>query len=241
MSQSQRQEDNLGDALMTTVAVDNLADASTSVLDAALGVLEETGTAVLDTSTAVLQHIPVVGVMFKLYKAGAAITQQVFARKLSRFLHELESVPFETRLAFINDFKLNSDFRQKVGDNLILLLDKADDIDKASLLDKLFTYYVTGAVDYSTYIRFALITNKAHLPDLVALRKSVYEEGICEPEFTPIEIEELSSVGILSGVMQANNHPFPYEGPTNPPSPDRLYGYFTLLGKQFSQIIKELY
>ena len=238
----QQQPDTLGGALITTVAADNVVDAGTSILDAALAVFEESGDAMLDAGPQILQHIPVVGVMFKLYKAGIAINQQAFAHKLAGFLHELGSVPLKTRRAFVNRFDEDLAFRQKVGDNLVLLLDKADDVDKGSLLGKLLTCYISGSIDYEGYMRFASIINRAHFSDVMALKKASYEEGVSEPEFTEMEIEGLSAAGIVSMISMANNDPFPaYEGPTDPPGPDRLFAHFTLLGKQLSKIIKQLY
>jgi hypothetical protein len=235
------ESDSLGDAMITTVAADNLADAGTSVFDAALSVVEEASTTVADAGMQVWQHIPVVGVLFKLYKAGVAVNQQLFTRKLLLFLNELERVSIEERKAFVSDFDQDPIFRQKVGDNLILILDKADDIEKASLLGRIFTLYITKLIDYSTYMRFAIVINRAHFPDIIALKKSVFKEGISEPVFTQMELESLNSIGIVGEVAIANNDPFPYKGPTDPPGPDRLFAYFTLLGSKLSEIIKQLY
>jgi len=57
-------------------------------------------------------------------------------------------------------------FRRKVGENLILLLERHDHFDKSSLLGKVFAKYISGEIDYDFFLRIATSVDRLPINDL---------------------------------------------------------------------------
>lgn len=182
-----QQENNLGLAIIDVVASDNINDVTTTMLDASL-------TPILEGS--VLEEIPLVGVFFKLFKAGYAIRERLFVRKLGKFLLELNTVPLEEREKFIYEINNDPELKQKVGENLLLLIDRLDDVEKASVVGKLFQFFVRGMIDHDTYRRYAAVVDKAHLPDLKGLFKTTTHPHITDYELSQDQMDGLHLLGV---------------------------------------------
>lgn len=194
----QDQTNDLGLALVNTVATDNLGGAATSLLDALL-------TPALEAAAKVGEGVPVFGVLVSLFKAGVVVNQQIFVRKLARFLLELEKVSLREREEFVKELKADPKLQQKVGEDLILLIDRLDSMEKANLVSRLFGFVVDKTIDYDTYRRVAILVDRAHLPDLLALVKFKGGHSISEPDFSKLEIDGLASIGATVGPVNVIN------------------------------------
>lgn len=151
--------DNLGLSLLNDgVAGTNLTDASLDTAEALLDGLTAAGE--------VLEAFPVFGTAAKLIRAGFSIHDRAFLRKMARFLSELQQVSVDERYTFVRDMDRDPAFKKKVGEKLILLLDRFDDLQKANVLGKLFRAYLVGRIDYELFGRLASIIDRLYLPDL---------------------------------------------------------------------------
>lgn len=164
-SASNNADDNLGLSLLNDgVAGANLTDASLDTAEALLDGLTAAGD--------ILEAFPVFGTAAKLIRAGFSIHDRAFMRKMARFLTELQHVSAEERYAFVREMDRDPAFKKKVGEKLILLLDRFDDLEKANVLGKLFRAYLVGRADYDLFGRLAGVIDRVYLPDLARLHQN---------------------------------------------------------------------
>lgn len=150
----------LEDALIETIASANALDLLSDVGEVGIDRLLMEGP---------LHDVPILGGIVKTAKLGIAIRDRTFAKKVLRFLFQLQSVPHEEREAFAEKMS-DADLRERVGDQLILSLDRLDDAEKANLLGLMFRAYVRDRVSYQEFNRLAAAIDRARFADLVALR-----------------------------------------------------------------------
>ncbi|GAB3724040.1 hypothetical protein GCM10027594_05120 [Hymenobacter agri] len=155
--------ESLGLSILDSIANENLtdlaSDASELVLDG------------ITSASDAIEAVPVFGSAVKLVRAGLAMREKLFMRKLSRFLLQLQGIKPEEKQAFIREMVFDPDFKKRVGENLVLVLDRLNDMEKADVLGRLFRAYVAGRIDYPLFGRFAGIVDRAFLPDLFRLRQ----------------------------------------------------------------------
>jgi len=183
--------DQVSDSLITTItdrgAADLLGDATEAALDDFL-------------ADGVLKNVPIVGSLMKIAKVGVGISDYLFLKKVARFLHELNDVTDEERHEFLGRLQVDDEHRREVGETLMLLLDRIDDMNKATLLARGFKAYLQGRIDQDTFRRIGFAIDTLYLgfiqqlaclrePDLVNLRAHVSWNfatcGILEPSGQP--------------------------------------------------------
>ena len=138
--------------------MDMLADLGEGALDLAL-------------DEGALKEIPVVGSLVKLYKIGMGVKEHLFLKKLLRFLHQLYSVSDEDRERFREHLSENPKFRNNVGEKIILLLERADEMEKADLIGKAFAAYLQGRIDYEQFMKMAAGIDRGLMSDLLQLAR----------------------------------------------------------------------
>ncbi|GAB3585621.1 hypothetical protein [Hymenobacter daeguensis] len=153
----------LGLTLMDEVASDHITDLTADAAEALLDSMTD--------AAEVLEAFPVFGSAVKLIRAGFSIHDRLFLRKLSKFLLELHSVSVDERYEFVREFDRDPSFKKRVGEKLILLLDRFDDLEKAAVLGKLFRAFMVGRADYHLFGRLSGIVDRAYLPDLSLLKR----------------------------------------------------------------------
>lgn len=174
--------------LVRTVASAALADV---VFDAAEVALDE------NLADGVLKELPIVSIIVKLVHAGQSISEALFVRKLLRFLTELQDVPTQERKKLLEKYPDSSDEQKTLGENLLLALERLDDVQKPRILARFFTAYIRSEIDYMTFTRLARSLERFNLTLLPNLRWFYTRE---EPQVsTPEEvIHELSLAGLAT-------------------------------------------
>lgn len=177
-----------GTALVRTVVGRELGDA---VFDGAELALDSVLT------EGVLKELPIVGTVVRLAKAGQSIAEELFLRKLLRFLTELRSVPCEERSKLLGRYPDGSQGQRDLGENLLLTLERLDNVEKPTLLARFFTAYIREEIDYPTFSRLAQALERFNLALTPHLRWFYTREPpVVE---VPEEIEhELSLAGLLT-------------------------------------------
>ncbi len=184
----EQKKSSSGRELVRTVAGEQLADVVFDTAEVALdGILSE----------GVLKELPVVGAIVKTVRAGHSIADELFIRKLLRFLKELQSVPRDERERLLQKYPDSSDDQRILGENLLLALERLDDVEKPSVLARFFAAYVNSEIDYTTFTRLACALERFNLELLPNLRWFyTREKPIVE---TPEEIiHELSLAGLVT-------------------------------------------
>lgn len=181
----------------------------------------------LDDGT--LKDIPILGNIFKVYSIAQNISNNVFSRKLLRFMMELGTVPDIERVEFVKKLDDNLEFKKEVGEKLLFILDKLDDVKKAIYLAKAFKLYLDQSISYKDYLVLAYIIDKfniAYLPELSVSFKYQIDN-------MPAEIYDHF---LYCGILQSKG---------NGESSERIIGsnpilYKSKMGKVFATLIIEL-
>jgi hypothetical protein len=118
-------------ALMETVEKANLSELTTSATDTAM---EAAG------------YLPVVGLLQKLWKAAWSIPTYLFMKKMIRFLAELKDIPPEERQSQIAKLEVVPGEKEKVGEAILLLLDRLNDMRKPAMAGRAFKAYLEGRI-----------------------------------------------------------------------------------------------
>lgn len=150
----------LEDALIETIANENALDLLSDLGEVGIDRLLMEGP---------LQDVPILGSIVKTAKLGIAFRDRAFAKKVLRFLFQLRSIPHAEREAFAEKMA-DADLRERVGEQLILSLDRLDDAEKANLLGLVFRAYVHERISYQEFTRLAAGIDRARFSDLVAIR-----------------------------------------------------------------------
>lgn len=180
-------ESSSGRDLVRTLARNDLGDA-------VFGIAE----VVLDQSLAegVLKDLPIIGTLIKLARAGQSISEELFVRKLVRFFAGLKDVPIADREKLLEKYPDGSDEQRVLGENLLLALERLDDISKPTILARFFAAYIKSEIDDITFTRLARALEKFNMALLPNLRWFYTRQ---EPQVeTPEEItHELSLAGLV--------------------------------------------
>jgi hypothetical protein len=157
----------------------NEADTQTTISDA----LEKTG--VYDTvadleeigidfvlqshQLKIIEEVPILKTIISTIKAGYAIKDYFFAKKLYLFISGLKE--YDDKLKEKVEFALlsNKD-RSEMAAHLLFTLQRFDQITKADALCKLFIARINGIIAHDDYLRYSRIVDKIEMEDLEILK-----------------------------------------------------------------------
>ncbi len=145
----------------------------------------------------VLKELPVVGAFVKLAKASQSIAEELYLRKLLRFLTELKSIPAEERSRLLARHPDGTQEQRDLGENLLLTLERLDSVQKPTLLARFFTAYIRDQISYSTFLRLAQALERFNFALAPHLRWFYTREGSMVEVTEDIE-HELSLAGLLT-------------------------------------------
>ncbi len=148
---------NIGTSLIESVCTAGAADVAADVADVALD-------AVLDEG--ILKDIPIFGWLVKGYGVVNTIRDRLFLKKMAMFLYGVGQIGENDRNQFREKLMADEIFCRKVGENLVLLLDRQDNFDKAYILGKTFSGYICNKIDYVTLLKLAMTIDRAFIDDL---------------------------------------------------------------------------
>lgn len=129
----------------------------------------------------VLKELPIISTMIGLWRTGVAIRDFIFIRKLLKFLEELSEVPRQERIEMIERLEKDTDYRDKVGEEIVLLLDRLDSVEKAKFTGRAFSAYCKGYIDVDTLRRINYAIDRVLLRDLSELNKFSSDPGSVKP------------------------------------------------------------
>jgi hypothetical protein len=177
-------DDETSIELFNSIATDKLGSVGRDLGEVALDTVLKEG---------VLRDIPVFNTIVALYQAGVEIHHHLFVRKIMNFLRELSSTPLEKRRKFVEDIEKNPKQKRELGETLLLLIDRADSLQKPSILGKLLNNHILGNISYEDVTRLSYIVDRVYISDLSYLLK--FESGV---QRNSNIAASLQSVGLLS-------------------------------------------
>jgi hypothetical protein len=165
----------LEQSLMTTLKESNLRQIPEDALELAIDSLLTGG---------LLREIPVVSIITGMIRTGASIRDRLFLKKLLLFLRQLADIDPTDREQMISRLEEDPKERRRVGENLVLLLDRLDRVEKAEMVGKAFRAFCMGAIDRYTLDRLTTVIDRILLIDVAQLRRFCLEWETSPPDGT---------------------------------------------------------
>lgn len=192
---------NLGQALMLEIKNTDFSEIIASGTDIAVSQLVEDSP---------LKEIPIFGTILKLCKAGLDVKNYLFAKNVYAFLYEPSKIPYDKRISFVESLE-NKGMLTKVGENVVLLIERVDDMDKANIIGKLFAKWIEGKTDQDTFFRLAHVVIRSYIADLKLLAKNSNNPALHQ-WLNPIQEEALYNLGLLSIKLVGTTQVSPIHG-----------------------------
>jgi len=155
-------DDNLGTSLVQSITKSGASDIATEVAEIALDSFLDEG---------LLEEIPVFGWLKKSHNIIGSIRDRIFFKKIANFLIGTQSILAEEREQFSKKLDNDLEFLKKVGETLVLLLERQDDFEKALILGKIFSRYVRGHIEYEVFLKLAKTVEISFIGELKNLDK----------------------------------------------------------------------
>jgi hypothetical protein len=195
-------ENDVGMSLIETIASPELGNLAQDFGEVALDSILKYG---------VLKDIPVIGSIIGVAKATISIRDKLLVKKILHFLRELGDTTEEERRKFLQEFEEDAKEQRKIGENLILLLDRLDNLDKSAMVAKLLKAYIKGEIkSYDEFAYYSALVDRSPMFDLSALL-SFFSDGDIDEQWLAVKFHYLG----LSFMMITVNPKFRPE-PENP-------------------------
>ncbi|MDG4474661.1 hypothetical protein [Thiovibrio frasassiensis] len=183
-----------------------------------------------------IKSIPIISNLTNTGKAVLAFRDRYLIRKIGIFLNQINSVDQESLSKFLE--KLDKEgYRKKVGEKLLILLDKADDDEKAKVTGELFKRYVSEEISKDTFELLCEAVNKTFFFNLHHLRHGHVNPNIMVdigPFFLPYRMVKID-------LEYIKHNPDALFG--EHVKPDHISQSYTLTfwGKELVRILNEIY
>ncbi len=151
---------SLESALLQSVGSSSLAEVRTDLSEAILDQAFEDG---------ILKDIPVFGSIAKLHKTFGSVRDLIFTKKVAHFLLALSKVPEPKRVEFLRSVAARGEDR-KVGETLLVLVERLDHYDRAELLAKVFAAFVNERLSMDEFRRLARVVEQLPPGSMGSLR-----------------------------------------------------------------------
>lgn len=141
--------------------------------DTAIDIASEYGEIALDsviTDSGVLKEIPIIKTIIAVAKLGSSVKEAYFIKKLLKFLFKLKEVSIEEKEKFLNSFKDEKN-KKKVLEQILILIDRHDDVLKSEFLANLFAAYIRGEIDNITFFKLSNVIDQLSVWDILLALK----------------------------------------------------------------------
>jgi len=148
------------------------------------------------------KEIPGINLIFSMFNAGKELSNYIYLRKLAAFIYGYNSLPKRTSNQIEKALK-DSDKQRDLGNDILLILDRSDKVEKAELIGKVFKLYCVGDIASKTFLRLCHMINKSFYDYLLFLTKFTDVEMVLTSYNEVLDVtilEELFSNGWLSEV-----------------------------------------
>lgn len=117
-------------SMVRTVAESDLSELTAEAIDAALDNLP----------------LPIFSMLRKFYRSAQSVKDYYYTKKVLRYLREFSDVPVEQRREQIDKMRDIPGEQEKFGAHICLVLDRLNDLDKASLMGKVSRAFLLGRI-----------------------------------------------------------------------------------------------
>ena len=177
----------------------------------------------------ILKDIPIISSIFAALKGIDNISNVLFLKKIQKFLIESQDISSDKKDDLIRRIDSDSKYKTKVGETILMIIDKHNDYSKSVYLGKLFRELLLGNIDYDIFLKLSNIIDRCFIPDLNDLMPLYNKENISiEAESTLYGLGLLNNLGIDGQLIISDNR--------NPPKKRNIFE-MNNYGKLITEII----
>ncbi|ELA9714082.1 TPA: hypothetical protein KD131_004660 [Vibrio parahaemolyticus] len=121
--------------------------------------------AILDNG--VLRDIPILSSIVGGINAIGSVRDALFTKKLVSFLSELSDIPVEQRRSMIDSIDNSDDYKVKVGEKLIYIIEKAEDHYTSKVIAIFFSEFLVGEITYNQFLKISRIIDSMFIGDFL--------------------------------------------------------------------------
>ncbi len=151
-----KQNENLETSLISALGSDSI-ELTTNLSELALDEFLDDG---------FLKNVPVFSILYGSFKAYKGIRDAIFAMKIYRFLKDFQKIKDENTNLLISSISRSETERLKVGQTLIMVLDRIDDLDKTQIIANLFMAYLKKHLTVQEFTHLSSITQNVFITHL---------------------------------------------------------------------------
>lgn len=150
----------------------------------------------------VLKDIPILNIAVSLYKMGNKVSAYFFAKNMLAFLAEIDKVPNQKRIEFLDENCADDAGIENVGEVALMILDKLDHPKLAAMLGRAFALLTLGTISKYTFDVYAHVI-KVMNPYLQQQLKQCYQaRGMIGVDAPAAQL--LANYGLLKFGHQVN-------------------------------------
>lgn len=185
------------------------SDSMKNRLDETRDFLTTVGDTTIDIFKAKVSDVtPFLGLTLGLWKSCNEIRDLLYQKKLNNFLNGLVGdTTQKSRDEFIRRLQAKNEY-SRLGQTILLLIEKSNDIDKPAIIGKIIAACVNGDIDLDRSLRLSYMIDRCYIQDLNILRK--FKEGIALKDKENHEqlyaIGFLTTTGIVAGDDNDNGY-----------------------------------
>ena len=125
----------------------------------------------------VFREIPLLGSAVGAVKIYIHTKDWLLQRNIYRFRYHLQNISEDKKQNFIKKLRKDDNYRQRVGENLLLLINRVDDIRKPELIANVFKALIEGRIDDVAYQKLSSAVDRIRIHNLPGLIDFYNEEG----------------------------------------------------------------
>ncbi|MBD2651796.1 hypothetical protein [Nostoc foliaceum] len=129
------------------------------------------------TENQIFKEIPIFGTIYTLSKGAFAIRDYFLIKKICYFLQESKSIDEKSKRDFTQKLAQDSEYATKIGENIVNILDRFDQVSKASAFARILGVYIEGKISYKEYQEFSYALEKINYEN-IELLKEFYEHKL---------------------------------------------------------------
>tara|TARA_R110002051_G_scaffold277469_1_gene338790 strand:- start:65 stop:760 length:696 start_codon:yes stop_codon:yes gene_type:complete len=149
----------------------------------------------------VLKDIPVISTIIGLSNVGIKISDRILLNKIISFLFELKNIPNSKREEMVNKIDNSKKYKIKVGEKILLIIERCNDYENSQYVAKLFSAYIMGKINYADFLRGANIIQSLEIndfKDFLKLDKNKFRYNFKNPDkLNYDDVKYLMHVGIF--------------------------------------------
>ncbi len=148
-----------------------------------------------------LRDVPILGNIVGAIRTAGSVRDLLLAKKLGRFMRALQDVPLAERETFERKLGAPAE-RRRIGEALLMLLDRLDDMSKPELVARLFQAFIRGEIDFGAFQQMATAIERLNVAHIAVLIE-FYSGETSRPTYKPAELDVLQALS-FAGLVRVS-------------------------------------